>query len=86
MRLSERLENLAIGKWYPAGKAKKELAEDAKKLEALCFDLYNNLCIARPSLTVFEDTNPYIEQFYKLGLLDKCDPDVVEAWVGEGGK
>ena len=33
MRLSQRLENFAIGRWFPARKAKRELADEARQLE-----------------------------------------------------
>lgn len=68
MRLSERLENFASGRWFPARKAKRELADEARRLEQFTYDLWNMGTQAQ-----FDDE--MCERFKSFGLCDWEEKD-----------
>ena len=75
MRLSERLENFAIGRWFPARKAKRELADEARQLEDVCIGLYRQLAKAQRTGKVEVSWSVLTEAMEDVGLLEEVDND-----------
>lgn len=47
-----------------------KLRGENEQLRELVKEMYFDLCTARPSMTVFEEANPYMKKLEQLGFLD----------------